>query len=78
MSSRGEHGAHNGRQRLQRLLDHPHANGFNLKPDDPRVIEQQRLVEKLTGELERLNELVETRSATWHAASHVRTACEAG
>jgi hypothetical protein len=63
-------------QRLQRLLAHPHENGFNLKPDDPRVIEQQRLVEKLSGELARLNELVETRSATWHAASHVRTACE--
>jgi hypothetical protein len=63
-------------QRLQRLRDHQSNGGFNLKPDDPRVLEQERLLGKLNDDLRRLNELVETRSAVWHAASHVLTAVE--
>jgi hypothetical protein len=63
-------------QRLKRLLAHPHENGFNLKPDHPSAIEQQRLLDKLTDNLKRLNELDETRSVAWRAASHVLTAVE--
>jgi hypothetical protein len=63
-------------QRLKRLLDHQSNGGFNLKPDDPRVIEQQRLLDKLTDDLRRLNELYETRTAAWHGASHVLSSVE--
>jgi hypothetical protein len=64
-------------QRLTRLLDHQSAGGFHLKPDDPRVVEQRRLVDKLNDDLKRLNELAEVRSAAWQSASHVMSACEA-
>jgi hypothetical protein len=63
-------------QRLQRLLAPRAENGLSLNPTDTRVIEQQKLVQKLTDDLRRLNELVETRSAVWHAASHVLSAVE--
>ena len=63
-------------QRLKRLLDHQQDGGFHLPKTDSRVIEQQRLVDKLTDDLRRINELVETRSAAWQAASHVLTAVE--
>jgi hypothetical protein len=62
--------------RLRRLLDHQSAGGFHLDPTDSRVIEQQRLLDKLTDDFRRLNELNETRSAAWRAASHVMTAVE--
>jgi hypothetical protein len=63
-------------QRLKRLLDHQSVGGFHLPQTDPRVIEQQRLLDKLTNDARRLKELQEVRSAAWHAASHVLTAVE--
>jgi hypothetical protein len=63
-------------QRLKRLFDHQSVGDFNLPETDGRVIEQRRLVEKLTDDLKRLNELSEVRSAAWRAASHVMTAVE--
>lgn len=63
-------------QRLRRLIDHPHDNGFGLKPDDGRVVEQKKLVARLNDELKRLTELSETRSQVWTASSHVLTAVE--
>ena len=50
-------------QRLKRLLDHQHDGGFHLSEDDPRVIQQQRLLDKLSDDLRRLNERNEVRSA---------------
>uniref|UniRef100_UPI0012DC6129 hypothetical protein n=1 Tax=Bradyrhizobium sp. URHD0069 TaxID=1380355 RepID=UPI0012DC6129 len=63
-------------QRLARLQAHQQEGGFNLPETDGRVIEQRRLLDKLTDHLKRLSELKETRSATWRAASHVLTAVE--
>jgi hypothetical protein len=63
-------------QRLKRLLDHQSNGGFNLPETDSRVVEQQRLLDKLTDDLRRLNELTETRSAVWRSASHVLSAVE--
>jgi hypothetical protein len=34
-------------RRLERLLAHPHDGGFNLREDDVRVVQQQKLVEEL-------------------------------
>jgi len=38
-------------QRLKRLLDHQHDGGFHLSEDDPRVIQQQRLLDGLSVDL---------------------------
>ncbi len=64
-------------QRLRRLTDHPHDNGFGLGDSDPRVIEAQRQLDKLTAELARLNERNERRTTAWRAAGHVLQAVEA-
>lgn len=56
-------------QRLKRLLDHQQDGGFHLKPDDPRCIEQKKLLDKLTDEFKRLNQRNEVRSAEWRTAS---------
>ena len=65
-------------QRLKRLTDHPTNGGFGLDPvSDPRVIEQRRLVEKLTSDQERLNARYERTSSESQAALRVLTACEA-
>jgi len=63
-------------QRLKRLTDHQQQGGFHLAPDDPRVLEQQRQLDKLTADFNRLNELNETRKAALRAASHVLSAVE--
>jgi hypothetical protein len=63
-------------QRLKRLLDHQSVGGFHLPETDPRVIEQRRLLDKLTDDARRLTELQAKRSQVWHAASHVLTAVE--
>ena len=34
-------------QRLKRLQDHPHDNGFGLADDDPRVVDAKRDLQKL-------------------------------
>jgi hypothetical protein len=62
--------------RQMAILDHQSVGGFHLDPTDSRVIEQQRLLDKLTDDARRLKELQEVRSATWQAASHVLTAVE--
>ncbi len=53
---------------LTRLTAHPSERGFNLPPTDPRVIAQQRTVDKLTDDWKRLTELREVRSAQFQAA----------
>ena len=50
-------------QRLARLLAHQHDGGFQLSEEDGRVVEQRKLVEKLTNEAKRLNERNEVRTA---------------
>ena len=57
-------------QRLSRLQAHQQDGGFGLKPDDPRVTEQQRLVDRLNSDFQRLNERNEARTVAWRAASH--------
>jgi hypothetical protein len=56
-------------QRLQRLQAHAQDHGFNLPDTDSRVIAQQKLVDKLTADLERLNARAEKRAAAFQAAS---------
>jgi hypothetical protein len=57
-------------QRLERLVGHPSTGGFGLKPDDDaRVTAQTKLVKKLTGDVERLNQRSEARAAAWRTAS---------
>jgi hypothetical protein len=63
-------------QRLKRLVDHPHDNGFGLKEDDPRFVAAQRQLDKLTGDAKRLNERNEARSQAWRTASGALAACE--
>ncbi len=62
--------------RLKRLTDHQHDGGFNLKPDDPRVFEHQRRLDKLTDDLKRLNERNEVRTAAWRTAGGTLHAVE--
>jgi hypothetical protein len=47
-----------------------------LQPGDSRVVEQQKLVQKLTDDACRLRELEEVGSAAWRSASHVLSAVE--
>ncbi|WP_338833549.1 hypothetical protein [Bradyrhizobium septentrionale] len=61
---------------LSRLTNHPQEFGFNLKPDDPRVIAAQRHLDKMTADAKRLTELQESRVTAWRAASTALAACE--
>jgi hypothetical protein len=61
---------------LKRLTDHAQDGGFGLKPDDRRVIEAQRLLDKLTADFKRVQELQEVRSAAWQTASGALAAVE--
>jgi len=54
---------------LKRLVSHPQDGGFNLGPDDRRVIEAQRTLDKATDEFKHLQELQEVRSEAFQAAS---------
>jgi hypothetical protein len=63
-------------RRLQRLLAPRAANGFNLDPTDNSVIEQRRLVQKLTDEAQRLSELDQVRTEAWRSASRVVSSIE--
>jgi hypothetical protein len=54
---------------LKRLTNHPQDGGFDLKPDDRRVVEAQRTLDKATADFKRLQELQEVRSAAWQTAS---------
>jgi hypothetical protein len=62
--------------RLKRLLSPPIDDGFNLPADDPRAVSAQKLVEKTTADLRRLNERNASKTAAWHAASQALSACE--
>lgn len=63
-------------QRLRQLTAHPQDGGFNLPVADRRVIEQQKLVDKATDDLRRLNDRNEARTAAWTAASGALQAVE--
>lgn len=63
-------------QRLRQLQASAGEGGFNMPSDYPGVVSQQKLVDKLTDELRRLQELQTLRTAAWHAASGVSAACE--
>lgn len=64
-------------QHLRRLQAHPSLGGFDLADDDVRVVAARRELEKLAGDLKRLNDLNEVRSAAWRAASHTLASVEA-
>lgn len=57
-------------RQLKRLTDHQHHGGFNLNPDDPRVIVAEQHLAKLVADQRRLNDRNETRSAAWREAGH--------
>jgi hypothetical protein len=61
---------------LARLTAHPQDFGFNLRPDDRRVIVAQKLVDKLALDAKRLTELQEVRAAAWRSASSALAAVE--
>lgn len=63
-------------QRLPRLRAHQHDFGFNLPETDSRVIEQQRLLDRLTADFKRLKERNETKTAAWQTVSHTLSAVE--
>ena len=54
---------------LKNLTDHPQDFGHGLKPDDRRVIEAQRLLDKATDDFERIKERSEMRTQAWQSAS---------
>ena len=54
---------------LKRLTSHPAESGFNLPPDDRRVIEAQRLLDKMTADFKRLQELQTVRTASFQAVA---------
>ena len=62
---------------LARLVNHPQDHGFNLPLTNARVIEATKLLEKLTADLKRLQELQQVRTAQWQAASGAKAASEA-
>jgi hypothetical protein len=64
-------------QRLKQLRNPRPAGGFDLRDSDPRVVEQLKLVDKLTDELQRLTALQETRAATWRPIGQLTAAVEA-
>jgi hypothetical protein len=51
-------------------------DGFNLRKEDQRVIDQDALVAKLTEELQRLQTLDATRSEVWRIASQLTASVE--
>jgi hypothetical protein len=56
------------RQRIADLQSHPGERGFPvLPPDAPQVKSEQKLLERATAELQRLETLRETRSTRWSA-----------
>ena len=67
----------NAANALKRLTDHPQSFGFNLKPEDRRVIEAQKLLDKLTDDFKRLQERQAARAAAFQAASQALANVEA-
>ena len=61
---------------LKRLTAHPQEFGFNLKPDDRRVIAATKALDKATDELQRIKDRSEARSAAWQAVGRVLQAVE--
>lgn len=66
----------NAERRLQRMLAPRAENGFNLREDDPQVVQARQEFAKLAAEAQRLTELDQTRSAQWRSASRVVQAIE--
>lgn len=54
---------------LARLTDHAQNHGFGMRPDDPRVIAEQRVLDKATREFELIKQRSEDRAAAWQATS---------
>jgi hypothetical protein len=54
---------------LKRLTAHPQEFGFNLKPDDPRVVAAQRTLDKATDEFHRVQTRQTERSAVFQLCS---------
>jgi hypothetical protein len=54
---------------LRRLTDRAQDFGFDLKPEDRRVIAATKHLEKMTADLQRLQELQTVRTAAWVSAS---------
>ena len=63
-------------QRLKQLTNHQQDGGFSLAMDDARVLDQQRLVDKLTAEAKRIKDLYEVRGAAWNEAGYTLQAVE--
>ena len=61
---------------LRRLTSHPQDFGFDLKPDDARVILAQQALTKATENFRRVQELQAERAAAQQAALRVKAACE--
>ena len=61
---------------LKRLTAAASDNGFNLPPEDHRVITTERRLNKLSDELARLTALRETRTATWRDVISVLSSVE--
>jgi hypothetical protein len=64
-------------RRLQRMLAPRSEGGFNLDPEtDSSVIEQKKLVQKLTDDAQRLSALDQERSEQWRSASRLVSSIE--
>jgi hypothetical protein len=61
---------------VQRLLAPRSENGFNMREDDPQVVQPRQELEKLADEARRLAELDQVRSEAWQSASRVVQAVE--
>jgi hypothetical protein len=65
-------------QRLQRLVSHPHDGGFGLNPEsDVHVIEQQKLVDRLTADVARIETRYQRTSQAFQTTAQVRGSVEA-
>jgi hypothetical protein len=60
----------------QRQLEAPPPEGYNLHPEDRRLLAQREQVEQLTVEWQRLEAQNERAVAAWQPAARVRSVCE--
>jgi hypothetical protein len=60
----------------QRQLEAPPPEGYNLHPEDRRLLAQREPVEQLTVEWQRLEAQNERAVAAWQPAARVRSVCE--
>jgi hypothetical protein len=61
---------------LRKLVDHRSLRGYELPPDDSRVVLAEKHLAKVSDDFRRLQERAEMRSAAWQAASAPVAACE--